>query len=306
MAKNCVMCGKQLGLLEKKLKLTDGQISLDLCTDCGLKVTPSIDEIAHIRKVDERSQAANDFAASDAFDPQICSCIAYMALDQAKKEEPSMNLTVVSGQKALNLGMFSKTVTMKQDSEGRVYFNTMPGKLFYLNDYTWDGPLYKTVTTSIGTEKTKTKDKTKKKGGLGGAVVGAMVGGPVGLVAGYGLRNGKKTKGKGSAVTKSNVVTDESQEEIDSTATIQLRDPMTGTTFSFGITCNSKINVELDCFDWSDVTADDDEAAELAKTSAAVTSESEKIALLKQYKELLDAGVITQEEFDEKKKSLIG
>ena len=36
-----------------------------------------------------------------------------------------------------------------------------------------------------------------------------------------------------------------------------------------------------------------------------ISTENEKITLLKQYKELLDYGIITQEDFDEKKEKLL-
>ena len=43
----------------------------------------------------------------------------------------------------------------------------------------------------------------------------------------------------------------------------------------------------------------------VSTSSAAPVDEMKNIAVLKEYKELLDAGVITQEEFDAKKKSIL-
>ena len=58
--------------------------------------------------------------------------------------------------------------------------------------------------------------------------------------------------------------------------------------------------MELDRFDWSTANADD------AIDTPGEMAEAERIGLLQKYKELLDAGVITQEEFERKKFELLG
>ena len=45
---------------------------------------------------------------------------------------------------------------------------------------------------------------------------------------------------------------------------------------------------------------------EEAKKQAEIMDESSKVAAIKEYKELMDAGIISQEEFDAKKKQLLG
>lgn len=51
---------------------------------------------------------------------------------------------------------------------------------------------------------------------------------------------------------------------------------------------------------------DEEQKREVAKKQAEIVDESAKVSALKGYKELLDSGVITQEEFDAKKKQLLG
>ncbi|MBR0093573.1 MAG: SHOCT domain-containing protein, partial [Lachnospiraceae bacterium] len=85
-----------------------------------------------------------------------------------------------------------------------------------------------------------------------------------------------------------------------------LMNPIDHSTFSFGIVCNSKINIALDCFDWSNASDAEDKKETAELESAIVNSESDRISLLKQYKDLLDSGVISQDEFDQKKKELLG
>lgn len=213
---------------------------------------------------------------------------------KTRSAEPHITLTVTSGNQSLHMGIFSSTITMRQNSDGYIYFDTMPEELFTLNDYSWDGPQYKNVTTTQETG--KHKDKTKRKGGLGAAAVGTLLFPGVGTAIGYAVGSKKVTKGK----NKTDIVTNENLEEIDSAASIQLKNIKTGETFSFGFKCNTNINVELDAFNW-------DNLPEIQEQSAQnVQSESDKISLLKQYKELLDSGIITQEEFDQKKQELLG
>lgn len=157
---------------------------------------------------------------------------------KTRSQEVHITLAITSGKKSLHMGMLASTITMRQNADGYIYFDTMPEEIFTLNDYSWEGPRYKNVTTTQ--EKGKHKDKTGRKGGLGAAAVGTLLMPGVGTAIGYAMGSKKVTKGK----HKNNVVTDENQEEIDGTASIQLRNAKTGETFSFGFVCNTKINVD--------------------------------------------------------------
>lgn len=214
----------------------------------------------------------------------------------------SMSLEITAGKENLKLSFLSNRVKMAQRDDGLVYFDSLPDRYFQLMDYTWDGPVYKTVSTSKETGKTKKRDKekTRRKGGLGGAVIGSMIMPGVGTAIGYAMTSKKVKKGKGKATTKMNTIVDENQVETDSIAKIQLSDVETGESFSIGIKCNSKVDVDLDRFDWSSVPDTEEEEAETRR------SEADKIKLLKEYKDLLDMGVISQEEFQQKKADLLG
>lgn len=209
----------------------------------------------------------------------------------------SMTLEVTAGKENLNLGFLASRVKMSQREDGLVYFDTLPDRLFRLNDYTWNGPIYKTVSTSKETGKSKLKEKEKRKGGLGGAVVGTLLLPGVGTAIGYAMGSKKVKKGKGRSTVRS--VASENQVETDSIARIQLVDNETGSSFSIGIKCNSKIDVNLDRFDWSALPDTEEEAL-------VVQTETDKIRLLKEYKDLMDIGVISPEEFEQKKKELLG
>ena len=105
------------------------------------------------------------------FTDSIKSAAAKIAT-QARETHVSVKIT--SGKNFLNLGAFSDTATIRQNSEGQIYFDKVDG-FFEIIDYQWDGPKYKTVSTSNTKESSKGKDKTKHKGGLGGAVIGTVL-----------------------------------------------------------------------------------------------------------------------------------
>ena len=198
---------------------------------------------------------------------------------------------VVAGGEYLNLAPNS-AVFMAQRPNGMVYFNSLPNKLFHLINYEWQGPVYNTVVTTnesaITTQhnKGKSKEKTKRKGGLLGAAVGTVLMPGVGTAIGYAMTSKKVAKGKtkntGRQVTNNQSITNQNQVEVDSMGKIGLADPDTGQTFSIGIRCNSQIDIELDGFNWPNQQPQ-----------------------IKEYKALLDSGVITEEEFEKKKQEML-
>ena len=79
---------------------------------------------------------------------------------QAKEKHVSLEVT--SGQKQLNMGLFSSSIVMRENSDGKIYFDGVPGT-FSIVDYSWDGPQYKSVTTADTIEQQKGKGKLKKQ-----------------------------------------------------------------------------------------------------------------------------------------------
>lgn len=217
-------------------------------------------------------------------------------------------ILVVAGGERLSIAP-NTPVFMAQRPNGYVYFNTLPNKFFRLVDFNWQGPVYNTVVTTNQTAVTtqnnngKSKEKTKRKGGLLGAAVGTMVAGPIGLAVGYAATSKKvtkgKTKGTSQAITRNQAITNQNQVEVDSIAKIELADIESGQTFSIGIRCNSHIDIELDGFTWPDAPT------QIESQNVPLLSEAEKINIIKEYKALLDSGVITVEEFENKKKEML-
>lgn len=213
---------------------------------------------------------------------------------QVRNKEHHISLTITSGKNELGLGMFSSGVVMRENADGLVYFDTLPDRFFALKGFEWDGPMYKDVV--IENTKDKSKTKTKHKGGLGGAVVGTLLMPGIGTAIGYAATRKKVDNTKGNIQTVSN----SSQEEVMSPATIELADVDTGSKIVFGFDCNTQISNELRNFNWSK------KETSTVEVMQDVSNQQDKVTLLKQYKELLDSEIITQEEFEQKKKELLG
>lgn len=210
---------------------------------------------------------------------------------QAKEKHVSLEVT--SGQKQLNMGLFSSSIVMRENSDGKIYFDGVPGT-FSIVDYSWDGPQYKSVTTADTIEQQKGKGKTKRKGGLGGAMVGTLLMPGVGTAIGYAMTSKKVSKNKSKLF--SNTIVNEEQVEVKGNARLTLQQNETGNTFVIGIKCDTKLDTELQNFP---IQRHDN-------IDQCVTIEKDSVALLKEYKDLLDSGIITQEDFDSKKKELLG
>ncbi len=218
---------------------------------------------------------------------------------QKQREEKKISLNVISGKKQV-ANSFGNSITMRRQVDGKIYFNNDDMTLYEFIDFSWDGPKYRNVTKSetIGKE----KGKTKRKGRLIGAAVGTIVAPGIGTVIGaaHGTGN-KKSKNK----IRSNTVTYDEDVEIDSTAFIKLKKLDTNEIISLCVTCNNKIYNELLAFELNqDQTYKfEEETDENTDEEIYNTDPYEEV---KKAKELLDMGIISQEEFDAKKKELLG
>ena len=227
-----------------------------------------------------------------------------VATQPAVVEKPVrvLNLRVISGKEDFELGSKHTRFDLKQWKDGSVTVSDAPTK-YELFDYEWNGPEYRTVekTTTTSHTKGKSKEKTKRKGRLAGAVIGTAatavtLGNPVvGAAVGAAVGTGKKTKGKNNSTTTGTATTTSDNIEVDSYASMKMRNIETNQINTIGFRCSSNIDMQLKSFNISK-RSDDVENVLNQKTS---------FELLKDYKELLDSGIITQEEFDQKKSELL-
>lgn len=134
------------------------------------------------------------------------------------------------------------------------------------------------------------------KGGLGRAVAGGLIFGPVGAIVG-GVTGGKKSKGLCKSmrirVTLRNAHTD----------TLYI-DLITSETKTNSLIYKNAQNTAQSCLSALQIIADINNTNS-APAATAEPSASAADELLK-FKQLLDAGIISQDEFDAKKKQLLG
>ncbi len=207
-----------------------------------------------------------------------------------------VTITITAGKKFLNMGFLSSAISFTQEDDGYITIGKLPSK-YEILEYDWDGAKYEDVskTTSISQTKGKNKEKEKRTGRIAGAVVGTFLVPGVGTLAGAALGTGKKEKGKDKSKTVNNTITSDKEVEIDSNATMKLRNIDTGEVFVIGFLCNTKIDVQLQNFN----------ILKRATFQESVNEQKSSVQLLKEYKELWDMGVITEEEFMKKKKELL-
>ena len=217
-------------------------------------------------------------------------------LTPVEKPVRVLRLRVISGKESFDLPSRKTPFLLRQWKDGYVTIADMPEK-YTLMDYEWNGPEYRTVekTTTTSHTKGKSKEKTKRRGHLAGAVVGTAIAPGVGTIVGAAVGTGKKTKGKNNSTTTGTATTTSDNIEVDSYATMKMRNVETNQINTIGFYCSSNIDMQLKSFN-------------ISKSSDAVENvrnQKTSVELLKDYKELLDSGIITQEEFEQKKIELL-
>lgn len=186
----------------------------------------------------------------------------------------------------------SPASVMFQREDMTVFFNTNQQDRFLLIDYSWSGPQFETLTES--TSSTHGEDVTKGKSGrmAAGAVVGSVFG-LAGVAAGMAIGAGGKKKESTDSQSDSRKV--QRKTEVLTPATLKFKNLDNGQIVSIVIGCNTLIDSQIKCFQ-----IQREQSAQEVPINA-----TEALKEIKALKELLDMGVITQEEFDHKKQQLL-
>ena len=184
----------------------------------------------------------------------------------------------------------NRTSAMFQRQDGTVYFGSNYNDRFLLIDYSWNGPQYEISTTSItnSTGQEVTKGKSGKM--ATGAIIGTMLMPGVGTAAGAG---GKKKTSKKSRASTNSI---QRQTEIITPATLKFKNVNTNAIVSIVIGCNSLIDSQIKGLQ----ICQEQSVHDISKNA------TDALEGIKALKELLDLGAITQEEFEAKKKQLLG
>lgn len=200
----------------------------------------------------------------------------------------------------LNKGRFNNKLKVWQQHNGTIYLNNNTDSLYRVHDFLWNGPDYELVTETK--TKGKNKGKQKRTGRVLGAAIGTVLLPGAGTIIGamHGTGN-KKTKGK----NKERSISKTSKEEIGTPAVLELQNLETDEIISINFICTSKLASQINnilAVDYIDADYDEDDYYNEDEEDNSVSNPYDE---LKQLKELLDMEIITQEEFDLKKKDLL-
>lgn len=192
------------------------------------------------------------------------------------------------------------TCAMHQKPDGTIYFGYNTVNSYRLISYEWMGPQYDTITNS---NTNGTEIKKGKAGKIGaGAVVGTIL--APGLGTAVGAAMGAGSKGKKSI--QSNTTSISQQKEIPTPATIKLKNINTGEIFGMTFNCTTQLDAKIKALTFdNELDSSPEQPQELISETHTETSISDPYEELKKLKELLDMGVVTQEEFNEKKRQLL-
>ena len=206
----------------------------------------------------------------------------------------SMPITILFGNNELHIPSQS---ILRQDFQGNVFFNNDAFTEYKIINYEWNGPIYENVTTS--NINTNTKSNTVKKGKVGrmttGALVGTLLMPGVGTAVGAAIGAGGKTKSNTTTNTGSRNQAVSKKIEKYSTAILTLQKVDDNSIYKINIQCSSGIDSKIRCFN----IVKPKETADLSQKAV------DSLKGIKALKELLDMGVITEEEFEYKKKQLL-
>lgn len=238
----------------------------------------------------EPKDIIDDYAVGD---PKKALKEAKKKLKQSVTQKKVLNFT--SSKKAIGVDFWN---TISKLDNNDVIFTLNEPIHFRLNKIEFDGPVYHEETHEDGTKSTK-----KKRHGLAGALIGTALAPGVGTLAGAIVGNGSgKDNGKNSVHTTTTRV------EEQTNIRLYLENAQTHESIIAGILGKQIDYQELLNFKAPEIIVPevlDNIEKDPVKTSQSLSIDDE-IAELRKFKELVDDGIITQEEFEAKKKQILG
>ncbi|EOH87590.1 SHOCT domain-containing protein [Enterococcus villorum] len=294
----CEICGDDFEK-GKKINLTSGEV---ICIDCKTRTKKEmrlgifdsfkyslgeIYEMYHKKDIDLKSV----FSKKKSF-----------LLDVKNTETVfEKGIHIIGGQHLIEAEGYTK---IGQLTDGRVYFKGNYNYFYYLVSLDFEGARYRTETvqTSNGITNTNSIERTKKKGKSGkvvaGAIIGTMIvpgiGTAVGAYAGGKGKDKKKKKAKQVVSTKN--VTSGTTREVEENSVCHLE------LVRLSDDKKIKISVKANSTDYHELASMELKTDYLS--NQAITRE-QAIEKLKELKELFDLSIISEEEFDIKKKEYL-
>ena len=196
--------------------------------------------------------------------------------------------------------------TMHQRPDGSVFFNNNKTRNYRLLSYTWNGPLYDSITnTNTNTNTNGTEIKKGKAGKIvGGALVGAMIN-PAGALVGAAAGAGSKGQKRTHSTSNSNSVSTTKNVEVATPGSIKLRCIETNEVFGILFNCTSILDAKIRLFNFDGEQTPYNLEQQPQNFSENNSDTLDNFEQIKKLKELLDIGAITQEEFEMQKAKLL-
>lgn len=219
------------------------------------------------------------------------------------EKDRAVTILPVFGHK--ELGLSDGGFVIRQKPTGEVYFNNDTRVFYSIVNYEWDGPEFDQVTKShSNTNSTSnTVSNTVKKGKALKVLAGGALGfinpyaGLIGAAAGAASKGKSKTTSKTAGTSSTDGLQTVSNMEKITNAIIIFRNLDTQKTYTVSFKCNRNMDVKIRCFDFEETPVELEDIVKETTTS---------LEGIKALKELLDMGAITQEDFDTKKKQILG
>ncbi|PEH49343.1 SHOCT domain-containing protein [Enterococcus faecium] len=211
--------------------------------------------------------------------------------DLLKPLEDTINETVSNHKESKKELTFTVHVkkTLSKQSQPLTFRKDINGYYYISNKFDTNTPRYVferiSWNGSVFTEKTFTKGNIDTKGRVGSTLLGGAIAGPIGALAGANRKKKSKIETQSTTVTKEN----------GSKAIIYLRSLDDNSIKEIQTHFTTALMANAESFFSKDSTP-------IKKDTSNNNSDVED---LRKFKELLDDNVITQEEFDAKKKELL-
>lgn len=309
----CGQCGN-------KLETEDGKITMRYCPMCRAEIIiPEAPQKQLIRKMGNLAvKGANKL---DGFiDRRLDNSIRQRMHREKCEIHATIRLTIKFGAKQIGVPAI---VYFRQRTDGKVYFEYDDQVLYRLVSYEWQGSEFATVSNSNTSGQTKYKERGRTGGhrlAMGaGAAIGSVIAPGVGTVVGAAIGAGgpRRTKTRGRAVENVNETSRVEEIEKDTLAQLVIQNITTKEIYRLMIVCNREIDGMFRCLKWpeeeefmdqmeqADIEAEYEEDSEMFSAQEEL-AEADYTQQLFQLKSLYDSGILTQEEFEGKKRQILG
>lgn len=305
----CPQCGNKLE--------TDGDQSLVCyCPVCKAAVNDLGASDRHFLKKVGNFAMRGAFKLDGFIDKALENNIRQRRHREKCRIHATIRLTIKFGAKQLGV---EEIVSFRQRTDGKVYFGYNDKVLYRLISYEWQGSDFATISNTNTSGETQYRERGRTGGrtlAMGaGAIAGSMIAPGVGTIVGTAIGAGgsRKTKTRGRAIETTNETSRVEEVEKDTLAQLIIQNIATEEIHRLMIVCNREIDGMIQCLKWQEdeernvsMNQQDIVCETIEEAEEAESVNTNYAQQLYQLKSLLDAGIITADEFERKKQQVLG